>query len=145
MKTPGVQEISENDFFSNKQNSYFGIGCDDPATVLKLELANVRMLKRELKTMVYAVEFEPSKFDPALLDLLPHLLNIEQIQLQNCNVVDEDLVKLRKLPKLTAIGLNNTPVTTAGLRQLQGFQRLELIQFNGKTYESVSEILNSDQ
>lgn len=138
-----VKEIDEETFFSSDKGASPGIGCDDPRAILKLELADVRMRKREYNAMMFAVVFDPEKFKPELLDLLPGLPNIEEIQLQGCQIKDEHMHKLLKMPRLLAIGLGDTPVTPNGLKHLKELESLEAIRYRGKFYSSVDEALSS--
>ena len=140
-----VKEIDEPTFFATDDNSNSGIGCDDPRAVLKLELANVSMRKRDHRTMIFAAVFEPEKFTPELLDLLLGLPNLEEIQLQGCQIEDDDIKKLLKLPKLKAIGLSETPVTHDGLRHLKELETLETLHYRDEVYSSVEAVLASEE
>jgi len=135
-----VKEINEQTFFASDQNSTAGFGVDDPSAILSLELAGVRMRKRERKAMIFAAIFDAEKFTPELLDSLPGLPNLEEIQFQDCQIRDEDLKKLLKLRKLTRIGFDNTAVTPKGLKQLKELESLELIQYRGSVFEDVDQI-----
>jgi hypothetical protein len=138
-----VKEIDEPTFFASKANTTPGIGCDDPRAVLKLELADVSMRKRELRSMIFAAVFEPEKFTPDLLECLRGLPNVEEIQLEGCQIRDEDVRKLVVLPKLKRVGLSDTPITPEGLRHLKKVKSLEAFHYRGEIYLSVDEALTA--
>ena len=130
-----VREISEKEFFDPVADNVGGVADrvggvahDDPRKLFQLELGHAKLLKRSEEGMIYAVSFEPEYFRPELLEILDGLPNLEQIQLQDCDVVDDDLKHLAGLRKLVGIGLNRTRISDAGLKHLKGLPILSVIE-----------------
>jgi len=99
------------------------------------------MKRRTEESMIFAVEFTPEYFSADLLDLVRELPNVEEIQLQGCDVSDDDLKKLATLNRLEGIGLNETSITHQGLQHLSEIKGLKFIQYNGVIYGSIEEII----
>ena len=134
-----TNSISEDEFFS--ADPIRGIACDDRVEILKLELAQVRLLKRSHREMVYAAEFDAKFYSRELLESLCELPNIEQLQLSGCDVVDEDLKIVAKLRKLTGIGLERTNISREGLEHLKSLENLKQIQIYNREFSSVAALL----
>ena len=89
------------------------------------------MLTRVKGGPIYAIEFSPEKFDPAVLCHLQGLPNLEQIQLAGCNVVDQDLRHLAGLDALEGVGLSHTSISDRGLLYLTQLGNLRVIEHHG--------------
>ena len=139
------QEISRADFYSNDApgSSITGIGFDDRTATFDLVASGAAMKRRTADSMIFAIEFRPNYFSSEMLDLVTGLPNIEEIQLLGCDVRDDDLKKIVTLEKLEGIGLSETPITLEGLQHLSSMKRLKLIEYNGKIYDSIDEIIGS--
>jgi hypothetical protein len=123
-----LKEITENEFFDAAGDGAIGVAHDDPRKLFQLELGHSTLLKANEDAMIYAIKFDPEFFRPELLELLDGIPNLEQIQLEDCDVHDEDLKHLAGLRKLQGIGLNRTPISDAGLKHLKGLPVLSLIE-----------------
>ena len=108
-------EISEMEFYSGaaaiSEGPGFGVGLDELRAIFGLRQAGVKMLRRKPGMPIYAVVFTPQNYEPALLESLKGLPNIQQIQLAGTAVSDLELASLRGLRMLTGIGLDQTDVT----------------------------------
>jgi hypothetical protein len=116
-----VQAIDRERFRSAESGEVAGIECDSPRSMFALSQAGARMLKRSADAMIYAVEIRPENYSAQLLSHLRGLPNLEQLQLQGCPVTDDDLRLLEGCDNLNGIGLENTNVTEAGFKVLQGW------------------------
>lgn len=114
-----VQEINRAEFLQATPDEVAGIELDSRRSVFLLARAGAIQLQRMTGTAIYAVRIEPHAYRPELLDLLGGLPSLEQLDLEGCQVTDEDLQRLPYLPKLEGIGLAKTPVTQAGLKLLE--------------------------
>lgn len=137
-----VKEISEIEFYKAADGWIRPIAFDDRRALFQLnkyfhrtnkslaenDSTMGRILKRDSESMVWAIQFNPATFDPALFDLLSGLPNLEQIQLSRCDVTDDDLKRISMLSRLKGIGLNETHVTDAGLEHLRHLPDIELIE-----------------
>jgi len=139
-----LQEISRAEFFS-ADSGVRGIGCDDRTATFELIKNGVNMKRRTADSMIFAISFTPEYFSAELLDLVNEIPNVEEIQLEGCDVHDGDLKKLLTLNRLEGIGLNQTPITYRGLQHLSAMKRLKLIQYNGQVYDSISQIIGSEE
>ena len=137
-----IQEISQQQFYDS-QYSIAGIGYDDRCAVYQLANQGTLMKRRNIQSMIFAIQFSPELFTRNLLDLVSALPNVEEIQLRGCDVNDTDLEKLTSLKKLQGVGLNDTPVTIEGLKYLAKIESLEFIEFRDQIYSSVEEIENA--
>ncbi len=126
-----LQEITVDDFFSGRDGSVEGIALDDPRKIYLLEMSNATLLKRSRAEMIYAVKFDPGRFDATLLAHLRGLPNLEQIQLAACDVEDNDLELLSGYRKLMGLGLDGTAITNAGLKQLHDLPSLIVLEHEG--------------
>ena len=113
-----MEQIDRQKFFTAATDSVAGVELDSKRHIFSLSKAGARMLKRDKHSMIYAIEFKPEYFKPDQLKHLKYLPNIEEIQLSSTDVHDEDLRWLVDLPKLTAVGLNDTAITYQGIRIL---------------------------
>ena len=132
----GARQIERAEFVLMDSNSVAGVELDSKRHVFLLARAGARLLKREKEQMVYAIEFKPQHFRPDLMKHLPHLPNLEQIQLSGTSVSDTDLKALVQLPKLIAIGLNDTSVSDQGIEILKQSRSLKTIQVEGTQVSS---------
>jgi hypothetical protein len=139
-----LQEISRSEFFA-AESSVGGIGCDDRTATFELIERGAKMKRRTADAMIFAISFTPEDFSAAQLDLVNDLPNIEEIQLKGCDVRDDDLKRIVTLNRLRGIGLNQTPITHAGLTHLSGMTRLTLIEYNGQVYDSIAEIIELEE
>jgi len=132
-----IQPITEQHFFETRTSpladgiEVAGFAVDNPRDIYLLQLANSTLMKRSEGEMIYAVKFDPANFDPASLELLSGLPNLEQVQLGNCKIVDADLKWLAGFPKLYGIGLSDTSITDAGLLNLKDVPNLSVIEHEG--------------
>lgn len=126
---PGRSQPTTLEEFQNKQSGAVeGLLYDDHRSIFQLSKAGARLLKRHAGGVIYAVEFEPSTFRPALLSQLAGLPNCEQIQLRDCLVNDRNLPQLPRLNKLVAIGLAGTDVSDAALSTLRQQPHLRFVE-----------------
>ncbi len=145
MTDSGLVELNETEFLAASRQVPFGIPLDDPRALFGLSEAGAKMRKKDADSMVFAVVFPPGKLDSSLLDLLVGLKNVQQVQLSGTSVTDDDLKKLRVLPRLTGVGLDNTAVTDAGIEHLAGMKTLQIINRQGTaiTDEAVSRVVKN--
>jgi hypothetical protein len=145
MTDSGLVELNETEFLAASRQVPFGIPLDDPRALFGLSEAGAKMRKKDADSMVFAVVFPPGKLDSSLLDLLVGLKNVQQVQLSGTSVTDDDLQKLRVLPRLTGVGLDNTAVTDAGIEHLAGIATLQIINRQGTaiTDEAVSRVVKN--
>jgi hypothetical protein len=142
-KRTGVPiQIAEDQFFEgrnsdvNEMVEVSGVAADSPRKIFLLEKANATLLKRSEGAMIYAVKFDPDNFDSAALKFLDGLPNLEQVQLQDCEIVDGELKWLSGFNNLVGIGLNNTAISDAGLLNLKDLPKLEFINCDGTAITS---------
>ena len=128
IKADGLAEISREEFYQASEQSPAGIGVDSRRSIFRLSQAGTRLLAREAGGPIYAIEINPERFKPQLLEYLAGLPNIEQKQLSGTDVQDDDLDHIVDLPRLQGIGLSNTKVTGLGLRKLKGNPSIKLIE-----------------
>ena len=136
MTEDGPVEISRQDFVAAGDGSVAGVELDSVRSLFLLDKIGSTFLKRDWKSMVWAIEFSPEKFDAEYLKYLNGVSNVEQIQLADTKFTDADLKSLPALPKLVGLGLSRTKVTDEGIKQLmldrqQKFPRLEFIMADG--------------
>ena len=125
-----VQKIDRQEFFTPGTDLVAGVELDSVRHTFLLSQAGARMLKRDEDSMIYAVEFKPERFESEQLMHLRFLPNIEQIQLSGTDIQDEDLRWLVDLPKLTAVGLNDTAITDRGIEILSRSKSVVSIQID---------------
>jgi hypothetical protein len=130
LKKPGgqLQRLSIDDFFNQRAGAVAGIAYDDRRCVFQLSIAGARLLKRDPRAMIYAVEIKPDVYRPELLEQLSGLPNLEQLQLRACAIDDVQLKKLPRLRKLIGIGLEGTAVTDAALETLRLQPKLSIVE-----------------
>ncbi len=134
-ETGQLRRLTADEFYDRQVGCCEGIGFDLRRSVFSLSIGGARMLKRSWEGMIYAVEIERAEYKPELLDALRGLPNLEQLQLRGCNVRDEDLKRLPILPKLTALGIENTPLTNAAVEVLKKQPRLRVVLSGGTLIE----------
>ncbi len=127
----GPKEIDVTTFLMPQDGSPPGNPLDDYLAILALDKVGCRMLRRDAASAVYAVQFDPQKFDPKSIRWLTKLIAVEQLQFENCPVEDKDLLPLRELPLLSGLGLNQTKVTDAAIATLVELQHLQVLQVDG--------------
>ncbi len=136
------REISQQAFFdTTATGDISGIALDDRVAIFELIKNGASMKRRTADSMIFAISFKPEYFNPGLLELVSGLPNVEEIQLQGCDVRNDDLKKMADLKKLEGIGLNKTPITVAGLEHLAKLKRLNLIEYKGQLYDSIRQIM----
>jgi hypothetical protein len=113
------REITRDEFLSAGPGVAPGVARDNHRGVFAFSRAGARMLKRTPGSMIYAIEVPPAGYRPELLRWLVALPNVEQVQLAGCPVSDAELGLLDQLPRLRAIGLEGTNVSSQGLRRLR--------------------------
>lgn len=135
------EQITRGEFLAEKPGEVAGMEVDRPRHRFLLARAGAKMLRREEKGPIYAVEMDPKRFRPQLLELLEGIPNIEQLNLAGCNVSDNDLKRLPILPRLQGIGLSDTPTTDAAIPILLQQPALIVIQYDGSkmTTEAILE------
>ncbi|WP_146118472.1 DoxX family protein [Blastopirellula marina] len=126
-----VEEISRQEFLDSTIGEVAGIEHDRRRNRFLLARAGAKMLVRDETGPIYAVEMDPSRFRPELLELLEGIPNIEQLNLAGCPVTNEDLKRLPTLPKLQGIGLADTPVSDSAISELMRHPELKVIEFEG--------------
>jgi len=131
MTEAGQREIDVETFLMPQDHSPPGNPLDDQLAVLALDEYGCRMLRRDLMSAIYAVEFNPRKFRPESIQWLTRLIAVEQLQFENCNITDEDLPPLRELPILSGLGLSNTQLTDASIETLAQLPGLEILHVDG--------------
>ncbi|TWT39237.1 MauE/DoxX family redox-associated membrane protein [Blastopirellula retiformator] len=138
-----IEEITQAQFFASAPGVVAGIALDDQYTVFRLGNDGATMLKRAVDAPIYAVQIDPSVYQPEMLPLLARLHNLEQLNLAGCPVTDEELARLPILPKLQGIGLANTTVTDVGLQTLLRQPKLDYVEGEGSaiTSEGMAEFL----
>ncbi|MEM7784191.1 MAG: hypothetical protein AAF623_12620 [Planctomycetota bacterium] len=136
-----VVELDATEFFSVNQAGISGNAIQSDDVLLRLTRAKVRLVARVMYGPVYAIEFNPDTFQPSQLEWLQGLPNLEQIQLSGCNIKDADLKRIPDLPILSGIGLDQTQLSRTAIRELRRFPNLNLIQFEGRVYGSIDEVL----
>ena len=124
-------EISRSEFSRNTATAVKGVFLDDPLSIFTLQRNGATMLTRVKGGPIYAIEFSPEKYDPAVLRHLQGLPNLEQIQLAGCAVVDQDLRHLAELDALVGIGLSHTSISDRGLLYLAQLRNLRVIEHQG--------------
>lgn len=122
-------EQTREEFIEGSDAEVFGVEVESRRIRFHLARAGVKMLRREEKSPVYAVEIPPKRYRPELLDMLAGLPNLEQINLAGCEVTEVDLKRLPLLPKLVGIGLTDTPVTNAAIETLLKQPQLKVIEY----------------
>ncbi len=128
LRESGLTEITREAFFRAEGDGPRGVAIDCKRSIFHLRQAGARLLAREEKGAVYALEIKPEVFAPGLLVHLEGLPNLEQIQLSGTGIGDNDLTWLAALPRLEGVGLNHTDVTWEGIRILEKISAAELIQ-----------------
>lgn len=123
-----LREITAEEFYESADNTVIGMAHDDPRKLFQLEMGHAILKKRAENEMIYAIKFDPEFFRPELLEFLDGLPNLEQIQLEGCNVADDDLRHISRLRKLIGIGLSGTPITDAGLKHLKSIPDLAVVE-----------------
>ncbi|KAA5541953.1 hypothetical protein FYK55_16545 [Roseiconus nitratireducens] len=108
--------------------SVLGVAKDSPRSIFRLQQAGVRMLQESLGQPIYAVAFDKQSFRPELMQALPGLPNLQQVQLAGTSVRDQDLVPLAQLHLLAGLGLDNTDVTDRGLETLRDLPYLQHVE-----------------
>ena len=126
-----AEPISQAAFWDATTGVGQGFAQDYPPAVFYLEKAGIKMLKRTQNGKIYAIQFSPDKYNARLFQHVSGLLNLEQIQLADCELRDEDLEHVTYLPVLYGIGLDNTPVTNAALIHLDKVDKLRHLERNG--------------
>ena len=129
-------KISKIEFSRNSPTEVKGVFLGDPVSIFNLQRYGAKMLARESGGAVYAVEFDPKKFNGAVLRYLKGLPNLEQIQLADCDLIDEDLRALSDLDALVGVGLSNTPISDRGLMYLSELKNLRVIEHQGSSITS---------
>ena len=124
-------EISRSEFSRRSPTEVKGIFHDDPLSIFTLQENGATMLTRVKGGPIYAIEFSPENFNPAVLRHLQGLPNLEQIQLAGCNVVDQDLRHLAGLDALVGVGLSHTSISDRGLLYLTQLGNLRVIEHQG--------------
>ena len=105
-----VQEISESEFLSDRDDRFHISQVEDPRKIFQLEIAGARLEHGGLGVTA-SIQFSPDCFEALQLELLSGLPNLERIGLANCQLNDSDLKRIPPLGKLTAIDLSGTAVT----------------------------------
>jgi hypothetical protein len=131
MEKEAAQEIDVVTFLLPQDNSPPGNPHDDRLAVLALDGYGCRLLRRDAMSAIYAVEFDPQKFQPESLNWLARLIAIEQLQFENCELTDNDLEPLRQLPILTGLGLSNTKLTDSCIETLTSLPFLQVVHVDG--------------
>ena len=131
MTEQGRKLISKSQFLSGGQNVPRGYLRDSSRSIFYLSRAGVRLLKKDGKSMVFAVEFSPENFNIDLLKHFEGLQNVEEIQFRNTSIKDADLKMLKGLRKLAGLGLKDTQITDAGVKILQTIPTLKIVEFDG--------------
>ena len=129
-------KISRREFSHQSPTEVKGIFVGDPVSIFILRRHGAKMLARESGGAVYAIEFDPKKFNGAVLRHLKGLPNLEQIQLADCDLIDEDLRALSELDALVGVGLSNTPISDRGLMYLSELKNLRVIEHQGSSITS---------
>ncbi|WP_250931557.1 hypothetical protein [Aporhodopirellula aestuarii] len=121
-----------------------GVGLDSRRSKFELQRAGVRMVRRAADEPIYAVAFTKDSFDRELLNYLPGLPNLMQIQFAGTAIQDDDLRKLLRCRLLTGIGLDHTAITDAGLGHLKTLPYLQYIECEGTeiTPEGLQSVIN---
>jgi len=122
-------EQTPEQFVQGSDDEVFGMQVESRRLRFLLARAGVKMLRREKKGLVYAIEIPPNRYRPELLEMLAGLPNLEQINLTGCEVTDKDLTRLPILQKLVGIGLTDTPVTNASIETLLKQPQLKVIEY----------------
>lgn len=131
MTGAGAKEIDVETFLMPQDDSPPGNPLDDRLAIRALDKVGCRMLRRDAASAVYAVQFDPQRFDPAAIKWLTKLIAVEQLQFENCAVTDKDLSPLRELPILSGLGLNQTKVTDTAIETLIELHHLQVLQVDG--------------
>jgi len=124
-------EISRQEFLIPSATDVKGTLLDDPLSIFMFKKHGTKMLARVKGGAVYAIEFNPKEFSPAILSYLKGLPNLEQIQLANCDLNDEDMRHLSELYALVGVGLSNTRINDRGLSYLTELKNLRVIEHQG--------------
>jgi len=135
MMQDGPIKISRRLFFAS-QKAVAGVELDSVRAIFFLRSIDSTFLKRDKKSMVWAIQFSPDKFDAKFLKHLNGISNVEEIALADTSLTDADLKSLPGLPSLIGLGLSRTQVTDQGIQQLMldrrhKFPRLEFIVVDG--------------
>ena len=136
MNEDGPVEISRQAFFAADDGSVGGVELDSVRAIHLLDRAGTIFLKRDKKSMVWAIQFSPEKFETKLLKHLNGVSNVEEVVLDDIDFTDADLKSLPALPKLVGLGLSRTKITDQGIEQLiidrhRKYPRLEFIVTEG--------------
>ncbi len=123
-------QIDAQRFFAASADEVGGVAIDPSPRVFSLNLAGVKMLRRDVRSHLYATTISPHYYQPAILEQLGELMNLEQIQLKDCPVTDEHLQRLPILWKLRGIGLDGTRVTRDTLPSLLKHPNLSQVYFD---------------
>ncbi|WP_235990853.1 DoxX family protein [Bremerella alba] len=122
-------EQTREQFVQGSDDEVYGMEVESRRMRFLLARAGAKMLRREEKGTIYAVEVPPRRYRPELLGMLAGLPNLEQINLTGCEVTDDDLKWLPLLPKLVGIGLTDTPVTNQAIETLLNQPQLQFIEY----------------
>ena len=126
-----LTEISSSEFSRTSPAITKGIFLDDPLSLFALQRHGATMLTRVEGGPIYAIEFNPEKFNSAILSHLQGLRNLEQVQLSGCTLADDDLRYLSRLNALVGIGLSHTQISDRGLLYLAPLRNLRMIEHQG--------------
>ncbi|MGC4006357.1 MAG: hypothetical protein QM811_25840 [Pirellulales bacterium] len=128
--------ITAERFYSIEEGSPCGVGVDRLDDFFAIWRSGAKLVRHGDTLAYYAVEFRPETDLPALIERLPGLPNITQLQFQGCRLDDALLRRVLKVASnLTGIGLDGTDVTEDGLKMLATLPRITHVEFRGEIYD----------